>query len=668
LFDKPAFKNLIVNGLVLAQDGSKMSKSKRNYPDPMLVVNKYGADALRLYLINSPVVKAETLKFKEDGVKDILKDVFLPWYNAYKFLLQNIDYFNNREQTSFMWSESTSYGQSDNVMDKWIISFTQSLLLFVKEEMAAYRLYTVLPRLMKFIDNLTNWYVRTNRKRLKGEGNSSEDCRAALDTLFSVVYTMVRVFAPFTPFLTEHMYQGLKNLVDWSKDDQTKSDKERASVHYLMIPKPREDLINEDIERSVDGMQKVVELGRVIRDRETMPLKYPLPELVLIHKDQKCLDDVHTLQGYVLDELNIKKLTLSRDKEKYGVKLRAEPDHKTLGARLKGEFKKVTKEIKGLSDKQVSEFVRDGSIDVLGNKLGPEDLRIMYTFEGNAEKYKAHSDQDILVLVDCTPDQSMMDEGIAREVVNRVQKLRKKAKLQPKDDVCVQYTLTPPDHDLGRIIKEHQEYIESTTKNVMTLEPQTGEVVTEEEYELKGAKMILKITKVQSSSASASKSVIMENFGQPGVPYVNVVSDENCGVVFLENPVGKNKLNSLAQVQEQIQLLFNKKSSSIDMFIDSTCVTKINSTSVLDLNGKTLYLSPSVGKNMVNGSCCPFININHGNTQGCFLVENPKGCSNGESAKDVIDIVFGKSVQKLDNTLIEKVQWSKVVGKTLNAA
>ena len=152
---------------------------------------------------------------------------------------------------------------------------------------------------MKFIDNLTNWYVRTNRKRLKGEGNSSQDCRAALDTLFSVVYTMVRVFAPFTPFLTEHMYQGLKNLVDWSKDDQTKSDKERASVHYLMIPKPREDLINEDIERSVDGMQKVVELGRVIRDRETMPLKYPLPELVLIHKDQECLDDVHTLQVYL---------------------------------------------------------------------------------------------------------------------------------------------------------------------------------------------------------------------------------------------------------------------------------------------------------------------------------------------------------------------------------
>ena len=293
LFDKPPFKNLIVNGLVLAADGQKMSKKKKNYPDPLLVVNKYGADAVRLYLINSPVVKAETLRFKEEGVKDILKDVFLPWYNAYRFLLQNVESYNDREGTTFLWSE---FGQSDNVMDRWILSFSQSLLLFVKREMAAYRLYTVLPQLMKFIDNLTNWYVRTNRKRLKGEGNSSQDCRSALDTLFSVLFTMVKVFAAFTPFLTEHMYQNLKNLVDWSKDDSVKSEKDRASVHYLMIPKPREDLINEDIERSVARMQRVIELGRVLRDRKTMPVKYPLPELVLIHKDQQCLDDVLSLQ------------------------------------------------------------------------------------------------------------------------------------------------------------------------------------------------------------------------------------------------------------------------------------------------------------------------------------------------------------------------------------
>ena len=298
LFNKPPFKNLIVNGLVLASDGHKMSKKKKNYPDPMIVVNKYGADALRLYVINSPVVRAETLRFKEEGVRDILKDVFLPWYNAFRFLLQNIEAFSETSGEPYIWNENTCLGQSDNVMDKWIISFSQSLLAFVKREMAAYRLYTVLPRLMKFIDNLTNWYVRTNRKRIKGENTTHEDCRNALDTLFSVIFTMVRVFAPFTPFLTENMYQSLKAMLGDSFNS-----KEKGSVHFLMIPQPRTDLINEDIERAVSRMQTVVELGRVLRDRKTMPVKYPLPELVLIHKDQECLQDVQSLE--VLDYIRI---------------------------------------------------------------------------------------------------------------------------------------------------------------------------------------------------------------------------------------------------------------------------------------------------------------------------------------------------------------------------
>jgi len=174
----------------LASDGTKMSKRLKNYPPPIEVVDKYGADAVRLFLINSPVVKAENLRFREDGVLAILKDVFLPWYNAFRFLLQNIDLYEREEGVEFTWGES-SYGGSDNVMDKWIISFTQSLLDFVAKEMAAYRLYTVLPRLIKFIDNLTNWYVRMNRKRLKGEGGAA-DCKAALDSLFSVLITMVR--------------------------------------------------------------------------------------------------------------------------------------------------------------------------------------------------------------------------------------------------------------------------------------------------------------------------------------------------------------------------------------------------------------------------------------------------------------------------------------------
>ena len=136
---------------MLASDGQKMSKKKKNYPDPMIVVNKYGADAVRLYIINSPVVKAESLRFKEEGVKDVLKDVFLPWFNAYRFLMQNIETYNEGGSAKYMWSEESGSSNSGNniggnVMDRWIISFTQSLLQFVHKEMAAYRLYTVLPR------------------------------------------------------------------------------------------------------------------------------------------------------------------------------------------------------------------------------------------------------------------------------------------------------------------------------------------------------------------------------------------------------------------------------------------------------------------------------------------------------------------------------------------
>lgn len=138
LFDRAPFKNLIVNGMVLAADGQKMSKRKKNYPDPILVVDQYGADALRLYLVNSPVVRAENLRFKEDGVRDILKDCFLPWYNAYRFLIQNIEVYSKDTNEQFKLY-SLKRLAPENYMDKWILSFTQSLVKFVKAEMKGKR-------------------------------------------------------------------------------------------------------------------------------------------------------------------------------------------------------------------------------------------------------------------------------------------------------------------------------------------------------------------------------------------------------------------------------------------------------------------------------------------------------------------------------------------------
>jgi len=673
LFNKPPFKNLIVNGLVLASDGQKMSKRKKNYPDPMLVVNKYGADALRLYLINSPVVKAESLRFKEEGVKDVLKDVFLPWFNAYRFLMQNIESYNETSDEKFVWDEASSYGNSENVMDKWIISFTQSLLQFVQKEMAAYRLYTVLPRLMKFIDNLTNWYVRTNRKRLKGEGNTSSDCKAALETLFSVLYTMVRVFAPFTPFLTEHMYQRLRHLVAGGNNNKGETD----SVHYLMIPQPRTDLIDVGIERAVARMQAVIELGRVLRDRKTMPVKYPLPEVVVIHKDREVLDDVDSLKSYILDELNVKRLTLSTQKQDYGVVLRAEPDHKTLGFRLKAAFKDVMKEVKALNDDQVTEFVNKGRMEIQGHEIGPEDLRIMYSFDAAkagkeiADKYEAHSDNDILILLDCTPDQSMLDEGVAREVINRIQKLRKKAGLSPSDEVTVRYDVAPSDHDLGRVVRDHQEAIEATTKNPVRSGSATGsDVIAKESYELKGANLSLTIVK---GFCSDHGNTTLQVYGQPKVKFVNVVHGSLAAVVLLENPVGGGGGSSLSysQLCGEVESLMGCQQTKLFRNPERTEEAK----DVAALNGQTVYTSslPSAKVSNKEGpsSCCPFVNVEHEGACATLLLENPAGVSVNQYSDQVLKAIFKADKIKVfrgkETVDLAKLKPSNVNGQTLTA-
>lgn len=253
IFDKPPFKNLITNGLVLASDGQKMSKSKKNFPDPNEVLNKYGADAIRLYLITSPAVRGDAVKFNESGVKDVIKDAFLPWYNACKFLLQNIERWEQEKGSSFVYKEIVKY-EGSNVMDKWLLSSIQSLLKFVRNEMDQYKLYTVLPRLVKFIDTLCNWYVRLNRRRIKGE-TGSEDSYLAINTLFNVLFTMLRLCSSFVPFLTESMYQRIRKYLG---EDSKKL--EYQSIHYLLVPQINEALIDTEIEKLVAIMQKVSEI------------------------------------------------------------------------------------------------------------------------------------------------------------------------------------------------------------------------------------------------------------------------------------------------------------------------------------------------------------------------------------------------------------------------
>lgn len=654
LFDKPPFKNLVVNGLVLASDGQKMSKRKKNYPDPIEVVEKYGADALRLYLINSPVVRAENLRFKEEGVCDVLKDVFLPWYNAYRFLVQNVQRMQTEEGVIFSYSE-TAEQSSPNVMDQWISSSVQSLLVFVKAEMEAYRLYTVVPRLVRFIDQLTNWYVRMNRRRLKGEGGLP-DCRTALETLFGVLYAMVRVMAPFTPFLTETLYQNLRRMLS-GYEPGTMGE---GSVHYLPIPTPRPNLIKEEIERAVSRMQSVVEVGRVIRDRRTMPLKYPLSEVVVIQESEECLEDIRRLERYVLEELNVRRLTLTTEKKGYGVGLRAEPDHKVLGARLKGAFKAVLQAVKNLTDADLESLVAKGSIEVEGHVLSKDDLHIKYSFTSETsqlcQKYEAHSDNDILVLMDMSPDQSLLDEGIAREITNRVQKLRKKAHLVPLDVVSVYHLVTPATSDLARVAREYADFIQQAIKAPFLEEALIGgaggEVIIQEVMQVKGADLKLVIIKGQSNAPAEAST------GTPVCRYANVELSGvtprlgikgTRGTILLENPRGDRVANA-SGLGKELATLFGLHGVPLEIYVNGKCVGREGAD---DLSGKTLVVCRRGGDGKAEradgGTFCRFVNVDHDGKCGTTLLENPVGdVLSSEEVYKAVSSLFGVPVGKFE--------------------
>ncbi|KAA8541578.1 hypothetical protein F0562_022730 [Nyssa sinensis] len=485
LFGKPAFRNLVCNGLVLAEDGKKMSKRLKNYPSPMEVINDYGADALRLYIINSPVVRAEPLRFKKDGVYGVVKDVFLPWYNAYRFLVQNAKRLEVEGFPPFFPIDHiTLQKSSSNVLDQWINSATQSLVHFVRQEMDGYRLYTVVPYLLKYLDNLTNIYVRFNRKRLKGR-TGEEDCRTALSTLYHVLLISCKVMAPFTPFFTEVLYQNLRKVCIGSEE----------SIHYCSFPQ-EDGKRGERIEQSVNRMMTIIDLARNIRERHNRALKTPLREMVVVHPDTEFLDDIAgKLKEYLEEELNVKSILPCYDLLKYSY-LRADPDFSVLGKRLGKSMGVVAKEVKAMSQEDILAFEKAGEVTIATHCLKLSDIKIVRGFKRprdmTEEEIDAAGDGDVLVILDLRPDESLFEAGVAREVVNRIQKLRKKAALEPTDLVEVYFKSMDADKSISeRILNSQELYIRgalATSLLPSSMIPSYAVILCEENFHVSNLK------------------------------------------------------------------------------------------------------------------------------------------------------------------------------------
>ena len=439
LFERPAFRNVIVNGMVMAEDGKKMSKSLRNYTPPDELMETYGADALRLYSINSGLVKGEEQRFADSGVRDMVRRALLPWYNAYSFLrtYAEID----------QWSPEKGQHEGENVLDQWIMSRLQTLKQTVATEMEGYRLYNVVPALFAFIEDLTNWYIRLNRGRFWGE-EISADKIAAYSTLYEVLMELSKVMAPFAPFLSEHLYQALAELAGQSAQPN--------SVHLCDYPEAESVKVKPGLETAVERMQQVILLGRQKREEVKIGLRTPLSSLTIINSDEALLDDMRRIERYVQEELNVQSVAYSTDESAY-IELCAKPNFPLLGKRLGKRMKSFAAVIDVLTPEQIAQLQQSSrlelTVDGETEVFSAEEVRVQQQARAGTNTL---SNSQIAVDLDCHLTPELIRGGYAREVVNRIQRARKDMNFAVSDRVAVNYTAKG---ELAQAIGEHRDYV-----------------------------------------------------------------------------------------------------------------------------------------------------------------------------------------------------------------
>ncbi len=440
LFKKPAFRNVIVNGMVMAEDGRKMSKRLRNYTPPDDLMEVYGADALRLYLINSGLVRGEEQRFADNGVKDMTRRTLLPWYHAFQFLMTyaTIDH----------WSPDKGLHYGSNILDQWILSRLQTLEKDIGQEMRKYRLYNVVPRLLEFIEDLTNGYIRLNRDRFWGK-DITADKIAAYSTLYTVIEELTMAMAPFTPFLAEHLYQELAKL-------KGNAPPKPLSVHLCSYPDPEESLMQPRLEEAVSRMQQVILLGRQRREEVKINLRKPMRRLTIVHRDADLLNELRSLEAFIRRELNVKEVVYDQAEDNY-IRLYAKPNFPVLGKRLGKRMKEFGARIAQLTRDQIEALQEAGSIVIDDETFGTDEIQILREAKPGTN---ALSNRYISIDLDSGLDDELIAEGIAREVVNRIQRSRKEMDLNVADRIAVSYGGAAP---VLAAIVQFAEYIAGET-------------------------------------------------------------------------------------------------------------------------------------------------------------------------------------------------------------
>jgi len=427
LFNCPAFRHCVVNGIVLAEDGKKMSKRLKNYPEPTEVVKRHGADAVRFALMSSPAVRGEDLRFSERLVEETIRTVLLPLWNAYRLFVTYANAADFKPSICF----SLKNAQSKHLMDRWIILKTQELVNKMTEELDGYDLSATCAHLAGSIDDLTNWYVRLSRRRLAGKEEGQNE---ALDTLYRILLANAQLLAPFCPFISEAIYL---NLVT----------EEHGSVHFSDWPATVE-ITAEDhkILDLMDNTRTVVRLGLKLRAESKIRVRLPLTSVTFALPPS---NTAGVLKDLITEELNVKQVIDVVDSSELCTRF-ALVDARAVGPRLGAKVQQLIREGKAGNFEE-----KNGKVVILGEELSPGEAQIVY--QGKEGK-KCVAEQGIVVDLDTTVTDALKLEGLARELVHVIQNKRKEAGLEFTDTITL--SLTGADD----ILAAHKELVLEETR------------------------------------------------------------------------------------------------------------------------------------------------------------------------------------------------------------
>ena len=416
LFDKPAFKNVIVNGIILAKDGNKMSKRLKNYPDPMDVINTYGADSVRLYLLHSPVVEGDDLRFTEDGLQLVLRQFLIPFWNSYVFFATYAKIYN--------WTPPKKIEKPDALIDRWILSRLQKLIRDVEEGMDKYTLSKAIDPFVKFIDELTNWYIRRCRTRFWTDV-ASKDRDQAFETLYTVLKCFVKVAAPFVPYISEDIYLQLK------------LDADPMSVHLCDFPSYNKTQRDTLLENEMSLAQSVVTLGHSLRKEHSMKVRQPLAKVSIICSKPHTLALLKHQKTLICEELNVKDILFEKQEDDF-VDLVVKPNFPVLGKKVGPLMRQVKDAISKLDFEQKSKLLNKEDLDLIIDdktiSLTQEDISIERVIKKGVA---AAVSGDIIVVLDTNLTEELQMEGLARELVNKINTMRKDQNFDVTDRINI---------------------------------------------------------------------------------------------------------------------------------------------------------------------------------------------------------------------------------------